>query len=224
MLMGEILEREKAEEDLINQKWRDKEIADAKKTADEKIAIQKMVMDSTMSGLQAMSDLNSLVSDIAMNRAEGDQKKQEQIQRRAFNINKALQLGIATVSGYLAVQNAFTTASASPFGKVNPAYPFIQAGIAGVTSAVNIAKIASAKFNGGAGSMPKPSSGGAGASAGASASSFAISDDTSSVQTELNADGSPVDGGSGLNKVVVVETDITTAVNNVAQIDELSTF
>ena len=224
MLMGEIQEREEMEEALIRKKWDDLEIADEKKKADEKIAIRKAVMDSTMSGLQSISDLNSLVADISIQRAEGDQKKQEKIQRRAFNIGKALSLSMATISGIEAVQNAFKTASGSPIAKVNPAYPFIQAGLAGVTSAINIAKIASAKFNGGAGSMPKPSSGGAGASAGASASSFAISDDTSSVQTELNADGSPVGGGSGLNKVVVVETDITTAVNNVAQIDELSTF
>jgi len=223
VLMNEILEREEMEEALIRKKWDDIEIADEKKKADEKIAIRKAVLDTTIAGLQSMSDLNSLVSDIAMNRAEGDQKKQEQIQRRAFNINKALQLGIATVSGYLAVQSAYQTGLASPVTAVNPAYPFIQAGLAGLNSAVNIAKIASAKFKGGAGSMPKPSSGGAGASAGASASSFAISDDTSSVQTQLNADGTQA-GANGQTQVVVVETDITTAVNNVAQINEVSTF
>jgi hypothetical protein len=60
-------------------------------------------------------------------------------------------------------------------------------------------------------------------SVGAGASSFSIGDNTSSAQTELNEDGTQ-SGGSNAVQVVVVETDITTAVNNVAQIDEISTF
>ena len=72
-------------------------------------------------------------------------------------IGKAMAIGQATISGYQAVQNAFTTASASPVTAAFPAYPFIQAGLAGAFAAVNIKKIASANPDGGS---PPPSTGG----------------------------------------------------------------
>ena len=221
LLETEILEREKTELFDIEEKWRQKGV-DAEKTAsDKKKEIQDSYAKVVMDGLNSISDLNSLVSDIAINRAEGDQKKQERIQHRAFNINKALQLGIATVSGYLAVQNAYQTALGSPITKINPAYPFIQSALAGVNSAINIGKIASAKFKGGAGSMPKPnSSGGGGGGTGASASSFSIGDALSET-TDLNDNGTT---SNTTQQVVVVETDITNAVNNVAQINEVAKF
>lgn len=53
------------------------------------------------------------------------------------------------------------SAAGSPITSVFPAYPFVQAGIAGTFAAVNIAKIAKTKFNGGAGSV-NPSGGGGG--------------------------------------------------------------
>ena len=60
-------------------------------------------------------------------------------------LGKAIALGQATISGYEGVQNAFTTAQESPITLLNPAYPFIQAGLAGAFAATNIAKIVSAK-------------------------------------------------------------------------------
>jgi len=60
-------------------------------------------------------------------------------------IGKAMAIGQATISGFQAVQNAFTTASLSPVTAAFPAYPFIQAGLAGAFAAVNIKKIASTK-------------------------------------------------------------------------------
>jgi hypothetical protein len=68
---------------------------------------------------------------------------------------KAMAIGQATVSGFQGVQNAFTTASASPVTAVFPAYPFIQAGLAGGFAAANIRKIATAQPSGGG---PQPSS------------------------------------------------------------------
>ena len=80
-----------------------------------------------------------LVSDIADLMAKGDRKKQ----KRAFNIKKAADIAEATMSGYKAVLTTFANA---PGGFALKA---IQAGIAGAFSAVQIAKIASAKFEGG---------------------------------------------------------------------------
>ena len=58
----------------------------------------------------------------------------------------------ATISGIEGVQNAFTTASKSPITALNPAYPFIQAGLAGAFSALQIGKILSSG-GGGTGSV-----------------------------------------------------------------------
>lgn len=66
-------------------------------------------------------------------------------------LGKAMAIGQATISGYEGVQNAYTTAQKSPITIGFPAYPVIQASLAGAFAAVNIAKIASAKPTGSSG-------------------------------------------------------------------------
>ena len=56
-------------------------------------------------------------------------------------IGKGVAVAQATISGFEGVQNAFTTASKSPVTTDFPAYPFIQAGLAGAFSATQIANI-----------------------------------------------------------------------------------
>jgi len=79
-------------------------------------------------------------------------------------IGKAMAIGQATISGIEGVQNAFTTANKSPITAGFPAYPYIQAGLAGAFSALQIKKIASTKASG-KGSSPAPSSSQGGAPA-----------------------------------------------------------
>jgi len=66
-------------------------------------------------------------------------------------IGKAMAIGQATISGYEGVQNAFSTAQDSPITVGFPAYPFIQAGLAGAFAAANVAKIASTNPSGSSG-------------------------------------------------------------------------
>ena len=75
-------------------------------------------------------------------------------------IGKAAAVASATASGVEGVQNAFTTAQKSAITTVFPAYPFIQAGLAGAFSALQIQKILSGT----------PAGGGGGGGGGASAS------------------------------------------------------
>ena len=82
-----------------------------------------------------------------------------QIAGEGSTIGKAAAVASATISGVEGVQNAFTTASKSPITTVMPAYPFIQAGLAGAFSAIQIQKILSGSPAGGGGG------GGGGASA-----------------------------------------------------------
>lgn len=61
-------------------------------------------------------------------------------------VGKAFAISQAVISGYQAVLNAYTTAQKSPITLLNPAYPAIQAGIAGAFSVGQIAKISGVKF------------------------------------------------------------------------------
>lgn len=57
-------------------------------------------------------------------------------------IGKAAALAQATLSGVNAVQNAFATAQKSPITTLFPAYPYVQAGLAGAFTAIQVKKIA----------------------------------------------------------------------------------
>lgn len=72
-----------------------------------------------------------------------------EIAGKGSKVAKATAIAQATVSGIQGVQNAFTTASASPVTTLFPAYPFVQAGLAGVFSALQIAKIVKGEKAGG---------------------------------------------------------------------------
>ena len=119
-----IIDEEKirmAEQDKLDQE----KIEGRKKTA---LIIAQMSID----GLRLVSDVAQLSAN-----------KSEKAAKRAFNIKKAADIAEATMSGYKAVVSTFANA---PGGVVLKG---IQAGLAGAFAAVNIAKIASAKFQGG---------------------------------------------------------------------------
>ncbi len=72
-------------------------------------------------------------------------------------IGKAVSVAQVTMGGIEGVQNAFKTAQASPITILNPAYPAIQAGIAGAMAAAQLAAILA---------VPKPSTSGGGGGGG----------------------------------------------------------
>ena len=74
-----------------------------------------------------------------------------QIAGEGTAIGKAAAVASATISGVEGVQNAFTSAQKSPITALMPAYPFIQAGLAGAFSAIQIQKILSGSPAGGGG-------------------------------------------------------------------------
>ena len=112
---------------------------------------------------------NDEARDKAVSNAKLDIAKQTmaligEVAGRGSAVGKAMAIGQATISGIEGVQNAFKTAQDSPVTAVFPAYPFIQAGIAGAFSAIQIKKIASTKADGkGATPSPTVSGGGGGA-------------------------------------------------------------
>ena len=92
--------------------------------------------------------------------ASQDEKDAE----KSFKVQKALSLASATVSSTEAVINAYKTAQGSPFTLINPAYPAIQAVLAGVFGAAQIATIARSQFK--SPGAPNPGAGGGGGGGG----------------------------------------------------------
>lgn len=70
---------------------------------------------------------------------------------KSTKLGKALATADIIRSGYKGVQNAFTTAQDTPMAKINPAYPFIQAGLAGAFSALQLKNLLSEKPPSGSG-------------------------------------------------------------------------
>lgn len=193
----------------------------------EKRAAQKALFDdyanSISSGLNSIASLSDSLTQIQLNNAEGNDKKQEAIQKKAFERNKKIQIAMATISMIQGIINALTAQSVipEPFGTILKAVNAVAVGAAGIA---NIAKIKSQKYKGGGGSTSGSIPSSSGASAGASASSFNFN--SSSAQTQLNPDGTPVQSGDKDNKlkVFVTETDISNTQDRAKAIDVRSTF
>jgi hypothetical protein len=152
--------------------------------------------------------------------AEEEKKLDENVANAKFNIanNTAGLIGMlakkgtalaktaavaqATISGIKGVQNAYTTAQESPITVAFPAYPLVQAGLAGAFSAVQIKNILSTNEKTGGSS---PSIGGGGGSA-PSAPSFNLVSGSGSNQI--------AEGLAGQNqplKAFVVSSDVSNA-------------
>jgi hypothetical protein len=104
---------------------KDEQLERDKKRAQEEIAINEAVANAK---LDITKNTIGLIGEIV---GEGSK------------VGKGLAVAQATISGYEGVQNAFTTAQKSPITTLFPAYPFIQAGLAGAFSVLQIKKILS---------------------------------------------------------------------------------
>jgi hypothetical protein len=133
-----------------------KKIEIAKEEAEKKKEIEEELMSAKF---QIAKDSLQLISEITT--LFGSQN--EKAARRAFQVDKAAKLASATIAGIEGTIEAYKTAQKSPITAVFPAYPVIQAGLAGAFAAVNIAKISQSKFGGSTSTSP---SGGGGAAAG----------------------------------------------------------
>lgn len=186
-------------------------------------------VEETKQGLMATQALSEAYFAFRLRSVEKGSAEEQKIAKKAFEINKALQLATATISGIQSVQNAFTTAAASPVTTVFPAYPFVQAGIAGAFALANIAKIAASKFEGGGGGSI--STGGGGAAAPSIPSPPTINTPGANTNTNTLFDSS----GKNLNqtpqsqpqitvKAQVVETEMTDKQSEIKTIKNQAIF
>ena len=146
----------------------DAELAAEEAKIDAAIEADKRKKELAEAELQRERELQSAKLDLAgatlqgignlVNAFAGENEEQ---QRRAFNISKAISIAQATIDTYKGATAAFASTAASPLGIANPAAPFIAAAAAVAAGLANVATIARQQYQGGG-------SGGAGGGAGAS--------------------------------------------------------
>tara|TARA_R110002020_G_scaffold282800_1_gene498450 strand:- start:1118 stop:3040 length:1923 start_codon:yes stop_codon:yes gene_type:complete len=121
--VAELEEAQQTELEAIRKKFSEKEKDDAKKKTEEEEGLENDLFNAKMN--IAKRGLG-LVKSMA---------------KEGSAVGKAAAIAQATVSGVQGVQNAFTTAQESPITAAFPAYPFIQAGLAGAFALKNIQAI-----------------------------------------------------------------------------------
>ena len=98
--------------------------------------------ESEQAKLQMVANGFSAISQLSDAFAKDDEKSK----KKQFELQKKLSLASAIVAGIEAVQNAYKTAQGSPYTLVNPAYPFIQAGLSAAFAAAQVASIATTQY------------------------------------------------------------------------------
>jgi hypothetical protein len=152
-----------------------------KKESEDAKALQQTKVDLAMSTLTALSNLANAFAD-------GD----EQRQKKAFKLNKAIGIGQSIISTAQAVTGALSEPSLIPGER------FVKAGVAAAVGAAQIATIAKTQFNGGSNNITQPTLGGGGAGA----SPVGFTQNLNNTQTPTT-------------KVIVTETDIRRATRNI---------
>ena len=182
----------------------EQEYADAKLKIEQNL--QKSKLDSIEGGINAAQSLSNAFFTFASLAAGKDAKKQLELKKKQFKVDKAFSLARATMDGIRSVQAALTQ---------TPPLSYVLAAFNGVLAAANIAKIASSKFEGETGG------GGGGGGDIPTAMTAPTINAPSSSSTQLNADGTvKPSGGQITSKVIVVESDITNKQRQVASMQQ----
>lgn len=133
--------------------------------------------------------------------------RDEESQRRAFEIGKAMRYASTILSTIEGVQGAYTTAQKSPITIGFPAYPYVQATAAALFGVAQLAKIKKTKFNT---TSPSQSSG------------VGVPQTSAPRTTSSTLQSGGGDNLSNQNRVYVTEGDITRTQNRVNDLRKVS--
>ena len=171
----------------------------AKEDLERQQAVEDAKIGLAIDGVGALINLTSAFA-----------KDNEKSQRKAFEINKKLQIAQAIMSTYQGANAIFSAAALNPATVLFPAQPFIAAGIAIVNGLANVASISKQQFqtsSPGGGGVQTPSFGGGGGT-------------PPTLQPANTSTLVP----QQQTQVFVTETDITSTQNSVAVIQGQATF
>jgi len=140
----------------------DKELNDLELQNAIDVAIRKKEIEKDLEEFKRDSTRKTF--DIISGVAELFGKKNEKAAKRAFNVQKAASIALATIETYKGARAIFASTAANPISIANPSAPFIAAGLAVASGLLEVANIASQKFEGGgstdSGGTSAPSLGG----------------------------------------------------------------
>ena len=119
-----------------NQAIVDSDAEAAKKQQEIRERNKQFAIQTTLDGLNLISDITELFG-----------KKGEKQAKKAFQVQKAAQIATATIETYLSAQKAYTS-QLIPGDPTSPVRAGIAAGVAVAAGLANVAKIASQKFEG----------------------------------------------------------------------------
>lgn len=145
-----------------------------------------------------------------------DEARNLEIRKKAFAVNKAFQLGQATIDGYRAVLSAYAGAP--------PGFKVASAVAAGLVAAANIAKIAAVQFTGdkASGGAPKGtiSTGGSGGGGNTTPNQPTLPSNQTQPTTQFD------DQGNRINQqpIIVKVSEINDTQKRVARVKEQATF
>ena len=178
----------------------DKQREEQQKELERQIALEDAKLGLAADGVGALINLTTAFA-----------KDNEKSQKRAFEINKKLQIAQAIIQTYQGANAIFASAAANPATVLFPAQPFIAAGIAIANGLANVATISKQQFQssspGGGGNKAPDFSGGGG-----TAPQLSPVTNTSTIVPQ------------GPTQVFVTETDITNTQNQVNVIQGQATL
>ena len=173
---------------------------------------------------QSVNSLAEGMFSISNSYGKQDEKSKEERAKRQFYIQKAMNLGMATIDGYKAITAYLSTNPLSVLGIPNPA------AIAGLvatsaSAAGNILKIASARYGGkGTPTTTTPSVGGGGGGGGDTSTQAATPNvnlfGANNNANTFGANGQQQQGGQMVVKAIVVESDVTSVQNKMSKIQQ----
>lgn len=121
-----------------------------KKLSDEKLDKELQNLQFLQSATQQVSSALIGFSDAIFknktNNLKKGSKEEEAVLKKQFQVNKALSLSSAVVTGILSTMEAYKNGMKNPVPLLGPATAAVYAGLAALTSAASIAKIASTTF------------------------------------------------------------------------------
>jgi hypothetical protein len=175
--------------------------------------------DLAQKSLQATQGLSDAFFSLRQQGAKGDAAKELELKKKQFQANKAFAISNAIMSGVMGVQSQL---QAGPI--VGP----ILAGIVAVTAALNVAKIASAKFDGGSIDTSTGGSGGSPSLPSANTNMPSGNGTPSIAAPQQNTTTFTGNNNNNFNQppieTYVVETDLRNSTNTIDKIKDQATF
>jgi hypothetical protein len=178
-------------------------------------------IETAQKGMAAGQALADAVFAIKKRNLKKGSAEEEAAAKKQFQVNKAMQLGMAVIDGFKAITSSLAQSPIAIGPVPNPA-GIASLAFAAITAAANIAKIAASKYESNATptAPTPPGMGGGGGGEDSAASNFQPTQFFGLGQGQMNGNGA----NGGMQRVYVTETDISATQNKVKVIEDRATI